>query len=465
MEAIAIVHSSKPRLEVYQSLKKLFAEGSFDEASLGELITTLGEAVKTSKYPPDTVDRIVKLFIHTRGPGYEPPAILVCQLVDLLVRNFSKEHANEWLDMAKEMDEAISGTKPRPSPHAAFLNAISKVDPQDTKTQVDILTRMQVKGIVPDTSVYNTLISSQIQKGNLNNAFTLYSALLQLRPDSSLPSIQFTILPDATTFHLMFRVLKMIKLPRGIRSRQFKRPKNAISAIRIYADMVESHLIQTRNRPRLRSPAVDASSLHMALRVFIIMHDYAAAYIVVRSLGMYGIPPNIDTYRIVIKGLLQRMHHELGTARATGERRWADVMLGNEESGEQAQGMTADMVVQLVQFGLDRRITLDVLPDIETLEGADDMISLMPSMSMIMGQENPKGLAIYPDLPLKRILRRAVLAQSALSTKGDIARLAPATLLSKIIWRTKDIMLRKVPSWVKRAAPDKRTYRSRHFSR
>jgi len=88
---MTIVHSSKTRKEVFRSLEEAFANESFDEAKLGELITVLGDGVN-AKYPPHIIDRLVKLFIKTQGPGYKPSAALVCRLVDLLVRNQSTEH-------------------------------------------------------------------------------------------------------------------------------------------------------------------------------------------------------------------------------------------------------------------------------------------------------------------------------------------------------------------------------------
>jgi hypothetical protein len=465
MEAMAIVHSAKPRQEVYRSLEKLFAEGSFDDASLGDLITILGDGVK-AKYPPETIDRIVKLFIKSQGPEYRPPPVLVCKLVNLLVRNHSKLYAKEWLDAAKEFDEVDMGPPPSPSPHITFLNALSEVEPTNISAQVEILNRMQRDGIAPDTSVYNGLISAQLSQGNLGSAFELYSTLMQFRPESAQPSPKPTLLPDAATFRLMFRAIKLIKLPRGVRSRRYKRPKNAISARQLYGDMVESHLIQTRGRPTEPSSVISPSSIHLALRTFMIMSDYAAAFVIVRSLEIYPISPNLDTYQIVIKGLLRRMHRELGSARGVEERRWADVLLGREDVGEQPLGMTTDMVVQLVQFGLDHRITLEDVPDPERLDDADDLLSRMPSLSLIMGQEISTEDSVYSAVPLQRILRRALLAQVTFSLHSAIADLSPAQLISKIIAQTKRTMVRELPAWVKKTeANDMRDYRSRKSAR
>jgi hypothetical protein len=197
-----------------------------------------------------------------------------------------------------------------------------------------------------------------------------------------------------------------------------------------------------------------------------IMSDYAAAFVIVRSLEIYPISPNLDTYQIVIKGLLRRMHRELGSARGVEERRWADVLLGREDVGEQPLGMTTDMVVQLVQFGLDHRITLEDVPDPERLDDADDLLSRMPSLSLIMGQEISTEDSVYSAVPLQRILRRALLAQVTFSLHSAIADLSPAQLISKIIAQTKRTMVRELPAWVKKTeANDMRDYRSRKSAR
>jgi hypothetical protein len=103
--------------------------------------------------------------------------------------------------------------------------------------------------------------------------------------------------------------------------------------------------------------------------------------------------------------------------------------------------------VQLVQFGLDNRITLDEVPDIENLDDADDQLSHMPSLSLIMGQEIPTDEVAYSAIPLQRILRRALLAQVALSFKAQIAGSSPAQLISKIVAHTKQTMVREMPAW------------------
>lgn len=464
MEALAIVHSTKATHDVHHALKEVFADGSYDASSLRELIETLHEGIN-AKYPPDMIERIVKLFLESQGPTYKPPASLICQLVDLLVRSQSTKHVAEWLDLVKELDSADD--HPSPSPHAAFLQALAETDPTNVREQVSILDRMDRDGITPTTSVYNALIAAQISQHNFQSAFDLYATLMQLRPTMLQPSPKFTILPDATTFRFLFRAIKLVQVTRGMRSRAYKKAENAVTARHLYADMVESHVIHTGNNVAQPSPALNVSVLHLVLRTFMLQDDYSAALVVLRSLELYNIQPNLKTYQIVIKGLLRRMHRELASARPVKERRWADVLLGLEEDESRVPGMTGDMVVQLVQYGLDGRITLDPLDDIEDSDEADHWIAQMPSLALIMGQRDvprPTEDVKYTLTPLQRILRRALLAQATFHFQHEIAEMTPAQLISKVITRTKESLLRPKPDWMEHRAADLRKFRSGMFA-
>jgi hypothetical protein len=149
-----------------------------------------------------------------------------------------------------------------------------------------------------------------------------------------------------------------------------------------------------------------------------LMADYAASFFIIRSLDIYNVSPNLDTYQIVIKSL---------------------------------------------------QITLEEVPDSENLDDADDLISQMPSLSLIMGQESPTEPVGYSSTPLQRILRRALLAQIKYSFKSDISNLSPSQLVSNIITHAKKLMNRDVPAWVQRTKPpssdDKRIHRSRKYAR
>jgi len=129
------------------------------------------------------------------------------------------------------------------------------------------------------------------------------------------------------------------------------------------------------------------------------------------------------------------MHHELASARGADERRWTDVLLGRDEGGQYPPGITADMVVQLMQFGFDNRIILDDLPDIDNLDNVDEQISHMPSLSLIMGQETPTEDVVYSAIPL--------------SSKAEIAGSSLAVLFSKIVANTKLTMVQDLPLWSK----------------
>lgn len=492
MEALAIVHSNKSRKEVYQSLKHLFAEDAYDDASLGEMVDTLREGVG-AHYPPQTIDKIAKLFIELQGPGYKPPIKLVCQLIDVLVRNQSSEHTEEWLDLMKELEsnplddsgeehqsKSASSTPASAPAYTVFLNALADTNPDDIPAQLAILHRMQQEGLSPDTTIFNNLIATQLRRQNLDAAFNIYFSLLQqLLPDPKIQKeatlLKPTSTPNAVTFRYLFKAIKLAYLPRGVRSRRVKWSRTAMSPRQLFGDMVECHLIQTHGNATQPSLVIDGATLHLALRTFMLMGDYAAALVVMNSLKVYGQSTNLTTYQIVIKGLLQRMHRELGSARSVKEWRWVDLLLGRNEGGGLILGMTTDTVLQLVRFGLESRITLDVMPENEHLGDEDKTLSEMPSLALIMGQEIPTEDITYSPVPLQRILRRALLAHISISRIGDDSPdsmkgldLTPAQMISRMVTDAKQTMIRETPEWVKkvkRRPEDKRQHRSSLYVR
>lgn len=458
MESLAIAHSAKTAKEVYRDLKEVFAEGTHDD-SLGELIKTLDEAIK-ARYPPDMMDRIIKLFVESQGPAYLPSASLVCQLVELSVRNHSTQQVpqpSSLLDLFKQIDAAVS---PAVSPQATLVQALADTDPTDLQAHLTILRRMKQEGITPTISVYNALIAAQVNQNNFEHMFTLYATLKQYRPSASNPSPEFIILPDATTFRFLGHAIKLMRRTRGFRSRVFKKSGNAMSTRDLYADMVESHTIYTRGLTAQPSPAIDVAVLNFALRAFILQADYAAALVILGSFKIYNIEPTLKTYQVVIKGLLRAMHRELASARGVGERRWVDVLLCMPGDEPRAPGMTGDMVVQLVQYGLDGRITLDPLPDLDDSTEADEWIAKMPSLALIMsGAGESEGVPLtkedirYALTPLKRIMTRAMLAQATFHFPDEIRTMKPAALVSKVLAKTKESLLRPTPVWMTKAKP------------
>ena len=88
------------------------------------------------------------------------------------------------------------------------------------------------------------------------------------------------------------------------------------------------------------------------------------------------------TWRIVCKGILRRAYFELGLKKIEANwrkgkgGRWIDYLLEQETELPLDQGLTGDIVVQIIQFWLDPRITLSPSPDPEELEGYEDVLDI-----------------------------------------------------------------------------------------
>ena len=63
--------------------------------------------------------------------------------------------------------------------------------------------------------------------------------------------------------------------------------------------------------------------------------------------------------------------------------RWIDYLLEQETELPLNQGLTGDIIVQIIRFGLDPRITLSPLPDPEELEGYEDV----PDIGLLLNKD------------------------------------------------------------------------------
>lgn len=116
------------------------------------------------------------------------------------------------------------------------------------------------------------------------------------------------------------------------------------------------------------------------------------------------------------KGILRRAYFELGLKRMEGDKsgggRWVDHLLGQETDLPLNQGLTGDIVVQIIRYGLDHRITLEPSPDPEDLVGYENI----PDIGLLLNDDPDLGEAGEkvcfpsppPSSPAKRILIRTI---------------------------------------------------------
>ena len=98
---------------------------------------------------------------------------------------------------------------------------------------------------------------------------------------------------------------------------------------------------------------------------------------------------DLATWRIICKAILRRAYFELGLKKIKANwrkgkgGRWIDYLLEQEMELPLDQGLTGDIVIQIIRFGLDPRITLSPSPDPEELEGYEDV----PDIGLLLNME------------------------------------------------------------------------------
>ncbi|KAI0666161.1 hypothetical protein C8Q78DRAFT_1072635 [Trametes maxima] len=398
MHVIKLAELSVPEETLLGVMKEGFAQQTFDEVALRDLLRVLAEGIDAS---PAFIRRVVESFLQTRGAGYTLFNDTTTYLMGSVPKG-DEESVKYWSAYPSKPlppSPEQSSRKPTASAYTTLLRDLAASRPTLSLYKWTI-ERMQAENITPDLPFFNALIAYEVGRHKFDVAFSIYQHAL----------------------------------PRAV-----------------YRDMLTCHLEHTRRRPTKPSPSLDRICLHKALRTFIARRDYAAAHVVVRAfrlfptvIGRAGLP----TYRIVLGGLLGRIRSEfpLLTARLASELEpdsvWTYRFLGMSQlppAQRTAVALDLGMVYRLLQVGTDPRLSLDFVPapdyaqapaaPNEEMEGPLEEIVAregerldqfagaerfreqgMPTPAEFAGMRPvPEGTS-YGVTPLERILRRAIVA-------------------------------------------------------
>ncbi|KAG2153454.1 uncharacterized protein EDB93DRAFT_1135011 [Suillus bovinus] len=237
---------------------------------------------------------------------------MVSVMVTSCMRVGKMSVAERWLKKY-ESDCMEQGVAPDAAPYAGILETLQEIQPENSEAVKAMLYRMRSEGVTPDISVFNTLIRSSIARREYIEAFGLYHAIMANRSAS--------LLPSDLTFKKLFNVSKFWGQKR---SRKHKRPDNAVPPRQLFRDMVQCHLLHTGNEPLAHSNIISVSCLHLALRTFMALEDYPATLMTLRAFDYFGFQPNLQTYLIVITGLVLRIKQELGHVCRASQYRFTD---------------------------------------------------------------------------------------------------------------------------------------------
>jgi hypothetical protein len=181
--------------------------------------------------------------------------------------------------------------------------------------------------------------------------------------------------------------------------------------------------------------------MNVILRAFIRQRDYAGAFVVLSSYSLFHVPLDHRTYYRVVKHVVRRIWLEI-TKQYKGEIGWSILFLGLRDYRQVE--LNEDLVRNLLAF-----ISQDTFHLISPLYASRhhmpptnaDRRYKLPSMEMMESVFLPEPQDFHYDpVPLKRILRRAILAKLRLEDRNA----GPAEV-SKAIADAKVDMLPKIP--------------------
>ncbi|KAH9928822.1 uncharacterized protein B0H18DRAFT_1210015 [Fomitopsis serialis] len=455
MTVISLANRSPAPEEFFALLEMWFMNKRFNEHAFQDMLFLLDNTISED---PAFVDAVAKLYLRCKRPGYSFARETISWIVYVHARAGSKGSAKEWLD--PERHAGASG----PEPYTSLLRFIDGSS-EDEELYRWIVERMQELEIQPDLAFYNALMSAEFARKKYDNAYKIYG-LLKASPDPA-------ITPDEITFAMVFRASLYMSQPRSFLTRRIGRPRGAPSPRQLYQDMIRCHIARARNS---FEGVLSSSSLISAMRVFMDRRDYAAAFVVFKTMRQCELPMDLVMYQRILAPLMRRLKHELPLLAVESDPRsfWSYRFLGlSTAPSRQRPAYNSRVLDVLLRIGTIPRLSLAyVAPELELATEAhsesppgfeapagssstrnrppparpptqleDDATPSaadeakyeaftkvfrehnMPSTLEVAGLVESVPHQVYSPVPLERILRRAILAarpDSVLSAMKEV---------------------------------------------
>ncbi|PPQ66832.1 hypothetical protein CVT24_008691 [Panaeolus cyanescens] len=409
MVLVALAHSVGRTEPLVEQLTKYFESNDCTEKEFLLLFDTMNQLSINS----EIIVTLVSSFVDSREPGYIPDPKLLRYLIQASIK------AGE-LDMAFEATNAIPPTHPglheARGAYVDILSAITDSGIRDSTAVDRVLHSMKEKGLQPNIAVLNVLLAREVRLNRRAAAFRIYRLIQSMAEKDPVFN------PDRYTFGTMFAMYRAISLKamrhfHGKPSSEDAYPPRALfrDFMRMCNRDVKTNTQganPTTNGTRTSTIQPNATLLTTALKVFMRHRDYAGAFVSLSSFHHLGVSLDHRTWYSIIKPLIRRVWAELNTPPTATSIRWAYHFLGLTE--------------KLPRNALDERVVNGVLDTIarptfslmeplyvpgRALMAEGERKYKVPTMEMMESVMSPREGFVYEVNPLKRLLRRAVLAQ------------------------------------------------------
>ena len=375
---------------------------------------------------------LVEVFISTRRPNYIIRPEFLAPLLSARARIGDVDVVLELLDQFSGVNNVNRATRASVyGPYVQVLAVLQETRTWDSATVNRILDLMASQGLPLTLPTLNILLSREVRLGNHRSAIGIYSMLKQMR-------VTKKISPDSFTFGSMFLLYRMMR-PKSVRKDHLKNLAFPFPPRALYRDFMLA------TKPKFNADRIVPSTtlMNVILRAFIRQRDYAGAFVVLSSFSLFKVPLDHRTYYRIIKHVVRRIWLEV-SKQYKAKVGWSLNFLG--VPSYRSIKLSGDLLRNLLAFVSQDtfHLTYSLYASRRRIPPTNDHIRhILPSMKMMESVllPNPRDFH-YDPVPLKRILRRAILATLRLEDPNA----GPAEV-SKAIADAKVDMLPKIPQY------------------
>ena len=389
--ALAIPHESPQPL--IRRLASIFMTSQYTDKDFSGLL----KMMKKYGVNKNIVSKLVEIFISNRGPNYIIRPDLLAPLLSVQISSGDVNVALDVLDQYSSVDKLNRAARHSLRvPYVQVLAALQEVRTWDSASVDKILGLMMSQNLSPDLATFNILLSREVRLGNYRSARAIYSMLKKMK-------IPKKISPDSYTFASMFLLYRMIR-PRSVRRRHRKNLASPFPPRALYYDFMLAV------KPKYNADRIVPSStlMNVILRAFIRQRDYAGAFVVLNSFSHFNIPLDHRTYYRIIKHVVRRIWLEI-CKQYKGKFGWSIMFLGVPDYRHVE--LNEHLVLTMLAFvsGGTFHLTSPLYASRHHMPPAYKY--KLPTMEMMQSVVLPDPQDFYYEpVPLKRILRRAILA-------------------------------------------------------
>ncbi|KIM42630.1 hypothetical protein M413DRAFT_10158 [Hebeloma cylindrosporum] len=409
MLAVAVAYPRDDPQDMVDRLLEIVGQPGFTEMDLFSLVQTMN----SYHVDRDLFAIVVQKFRDSMGPGYNPLPEVLAPLVAAAVQLGNLEDAFGLLERTTKKPRSAAARNFIYVAYVSLLATLRETRTWDIDSFERVLHLMTDRELSLQITVFNVLLSTEVRRGNPENALAMYSAL---------KGMDF-MRPDAQTFASLFTLYRRIR-PRIMRKHS---SAHLIPLRQLYSEFILA------TQQRVYPVRATTSLLNTAIRAFLRQRDYAGVFVVLNTFSLYRLPMNQKTYYAILRHLVRRIWTEVTSKRLISlqEVKWCDRYLGVHFNDIQLSEDLVDHILFLVsrkEFSLEAPFHP---AEGELMKYDDKGKYKLPTMEMMRSIDTPDPQDFkYRGVPLQRLIRRAIFANMT-GERGNVQRVSRAVVNAK----------------------------------